>query len=761
MSPTMHRRTTRPGLALALLLGLAFMVAPAPAHAGDVWTTPFHGVRLLTRTTNAPLRVHAAVVDLCYAGVSVRATRPTERGRTAGSFGNLTGAELVINGDFFSGGFNPSGMAIGKGTWWGEPDNSWEGFVAFGKDRADLSPPDFVLREPTAWTTELVSGRPQLVGDGQRLAIPQGSRSVCDTRAPRSAVGLSRDGSKLILAVVDRTPRTTGTRSRGMTCTEMGDLMRSLGAHDALNLDGGGSSQLWMKGRGYLNDASGNNYGAGVRSTANHLAIFAKRSGTPGSCPLAINPIEPAEAERDFPPMPGTLGSSDIDGDGMADVCLRSPTGFSCTLGASAASSFAATVLGPALTDSSGWADLSNALSMAMGDLDGDGRDDLCARANAGVRCWRSLGTGFASPAIVGPPFSDASGFGARQYYTTFRLADVNGDGKADACIRTATRFRCDLSTGAGFAGQVVATGLSSAAGFSAQSAWGTLQMGDVNGDGRADVCARNPTRGMQCWLSDGAAFSTLIEGPAWTDAAGWAASKYWRTIRLTDVNGDGRADLCARTARDFRCHLSTGRAFGRAMVGPPLANDQGWGDISNFETIRLADIDGDGDRDLCARGDLGITCWPFTHDDFGAAMRTTRFSDASGWAPERFHSTIHFADLDGDGRADLCARASAGLRCALTTTTAALFGDNLVGPAWSDASGHNTLATYGTLIFGDPPMRLAAKSAALTTDLESGPGSDPGMAEELACGGAHLESWSWLMLGLLALRGRSRWRTA
>ncbi|HRE91047.1 MAG TPA: FG-GAP-like repeat-containing protein, partial [Myxococcota bacterium] len=93
--------------------------------------------------------------------------------------------------------------------------------------------------------------------------------------------------------------------------------------------------------------------------------------------------------ERDRPPLPGTLGSSDVDGDGRADVCMRSPTGFACTLGASATSTFASTVAGPGLSDGSGWADLSNALSMAMGDIDGDGRDDLCARANAGVRCWR------------------------------------------------------------------------------------------------------------------------------------------------------------------------------------------------------------------------------------------------------------------------------------------------------------------------------------------------------------------------------------
>lgn len=701
---------------LAIALTLASVLGFVdPVQAGDVWTTPHHGVRLLTRTTNAPLRVYAAVVDLCAAGISVRATKKSERGRTAASFAKLTDAELVINGDLFSAGFATSGMAVGRGEWWGEPDNGWEGFVAFGKDRADLSPPDAVVRTPPAWMSEVVSGRPQLVGDGQKLAVPAGSRPLCDGREPRSAVGLTRDGRYLILAVVDRTPRSTGTRSRGVTCGELADLMRSLGAWDALSLDGGGSSQLWMKGRGYVNDASGNNGGGGVRVVANHLAVFARRTGEPGSCALAINPIEPPEAEVDMPPLPGTTGSSDIDGDGRADVCMRGPTGFSCTLGA--ASGLGATIAGPALSDTSGWSDLSNALSLAMGDIDGDGRDDLCARANAGIRCWlattRDGAQAFATTAIVGPPFSDASGFAKRQYATTFRLADVNGDGKADACIRTATKFRCDLSTGTGFAGQVVTSELTSAAGFSAQSAFGTLQMGDVNGDGKSDVCARSPSAGMRCWLSDGTSLATRVDGPAWTDAAGWGAAKYWRTIRLADIDGDGKADLCGRTSRDFRCHRSTGRGFGRAIVGPALANSQGWGDVSNFETIRLTDIDGDGDKDLCARGDAGVTCWPWDAGDFQASIRTTRFSDTSGWAHERFYSTLHFADLDGDGATDLCARAAAGLRCALSTDPPELFGPNLVGPAWSDATGYNTLSAYGTMVFGDPARRPGRHAAA------------------------------------------------
>ena len=63
---------------------------------------------------------------------------------------------------------------------------------------------------------------------------------------PRSAVGFSADGRKLWLATVDGRQ----ADSRGMTELEMARHLKSLGADDAINLDGGGSSTLLARNEG-------------------------------------------------------------------------------------------------------------------------------------------------------------------------------------------------------------------------------------------------------------------------------------------------------------------------------------------------------------------------------------------------------------------------------------------------------------------------------------------------------------------------------
>nr|WSX53246.1 phosphodiester glycosidase family protein [Streptomyces sp. NBC_00974] len=82
-----------------------------------------------------------------------------------------------------------------------------------------------------------VGGREALVVAG----VPQNhDGEPNNAAAPRTAVGFSRDGRSLRLVTVDGRQRDSG----GLTLTALGRLMHRLGAYEALNLDGGGSSTL-------------------------------------------------------------------------------------------------------------------------------------------------------------------------------------------------------------------------------------------------------------------------------------------------------------------------------------------------------------------------------------------------------------------------------------------------------------------------------------------------------------------------------------
>ena len=408
--------------------------------------------------------------------------------------------------------------------------------------------------------------------------------------------------------------------------------------------------------------------------------------------------------------------SSDFDGDGLADACARTTAGLRCHT--SRGTSFSPAVTGTELA-SPQWDDPSNYATIRTGDINGDGLADVCARNNTRVLCWPSMGTAFGD-AIAGPEMTDEGGWTKLPLYATIRLADIDHDGRDDLCYRGTAGFRCRLSSGSGFgdAGPAVAE-LSNESGGDALSTIGTIRMGDVDGDGRADVCARKPG-GMWCWLSDGAGFPVKVPGPStWSNADGWDAMAKWSTIRLADVDGDGRGDLCAREAAGFACHLSTGTGFGESIVGPMVGAL--WGQRDNYASLRMANIDGIGGDDVCARTDEAIRCWTFVDGAWsapidGPAMR------AAEWKTAPYYRSLRLADIDGDGRADLCARRSTGVACWPFDGTG--FGAAIEGPAWTAARVWEKPAYYSTIRIAGP-----------TRDVAPLPEEDAGVVDEVDAG--------------------------
>jgi hypothetical protein len=96
------------------------------------------------------------------------------------------------------------------------------------------------------WTGVLdtIGGNPILVQKGVITAGTCTGSYFCD-RNPRTGVGIDATGKILLVTVDGRQPG----RSVGMTPLEFARLFQSLGATSALNLDGGGSTTMWVEGR--------------------------------------------------------------------------------------------------------------------------------------------------------------------------------------------------------------------------------------------------------------------------------------------------------------------------------------------------------------------------------------------------------------------------------------------------------------------------------------------------------------------------------
>jgi LmbE family N-acetylglucosaminyl deacetylase len=185
--------------------------------------------------------------------------------------------------------------------------------------------------------------------------------------------------------------------------------------------------------------------------------------------------------------------------------------------------------------------------SLALGDVDGDGLNDACGRNASGILCATASG-----------------GYQAMRWSSA--LASSGPASATDRSLTIAHRKICGL----GDAGVVCVSNDQSA--IDVRSTWpdrsAALWIADLDGDGDPDWCAATPD-GPACSLAadrklttdgipwgfamHGASEASAIEGPL-PDTA---------TAVFTDVDGDGRDDLCSASGGVIACARSLGRGFG------------------------------------------------------------------------------------------------------------------------------------------------------------------------------------------------------
>lgn len=253
---------------IALLAALVAL--PSSATAEDTWTDVAPGIRQLVRTAPGPLRYVAVTIDISRPEVDIRVTKPGERAQQTSAWANQVGATVAINGDW-SDGSNPVGLSVGDGEHWpGTADVGWS-FMGCTLEK------ECVFDDHTVDTPRNPRWRDVVGGNGWRLLIdgniPQYPNEAFynSDRHPRSGVGLSADGNLMIFAVAE------GRRANsiGVTFPEMAQFFKGLGAHQAMMLDGGGSSTLVLNGN-RLNNLPSNQ--STERVVGNHLGILI---GTP------------------------------------------------------------------------------------------------------------------------------------------------------------------------------------------------------------------------------------------------------------------------------------------------------------------------------------------------------------------------------------------------------------------------------------------------------------------------------------------------
>ena len=271
------------------------------------------------------------------------------------------------------------------------------------------------------------------------------------------------------------------------------------------------------------------------------------------------------------------------------------------------------------------------------GDFDGDGRDELVVY-NATWGSTPVLGLIKVAPdgslKLMRRYDGDLPGWGGFARGDGFLVGDLDGDGRDDLLATNFTDWSMPymatfISTGTGFRQTRRYDG--DVPGWGGMARGDRVQLGDFAGTGRSDVLMWNSTDWSSIYLGlfrmgrNGLRCIRMYTD----DLPGWGGFAEHDQIYVGDFNADGKDDLYLFNGRDWsEGYLGMFRSTGSAFVRQRLYEDDvpGWGGLREHDRFLPVDLTGDGR--------VGLFAWNMFDwgPNYAGRMRSTGTGLAADW---------------------------------------------------------------------------------------------------------------------------------
>jgi Ca2+-binding RTX toxin-like protein len=302
-------------------------------------------------------------------------------------------------------------------------------------------------------------------------------------------------------------------------------------------------------------------------------------------------------------------------------------------------------------------------------DFNGDGRSDVVfLNSSMGeYNVWLSSQAGVIS---APPPFDPYAGasvgsvlnwkFSLPFGWWIVGTGDFNGDGRADVLARDYDNNIGDWISGVGFA---LADNRSNSA-VAVGRSWNVAGIGDFNADGRSDILWRSNNGNIYNFL--GKENGGFVNNG---DASYVAVDNAWQVAATGDFNGDGRDDILWRNVNGAIFNF-----LGTANGGVVNNGDNSYVAVDNsWHIVGVGDFNGDARADILWRNDNGAMFNMLGTANGGIVNN----GDNSFVTVDKSWQVQGIGDYNGDGREDVMFRNDFGVIYNFLTTAAGGYATN------------------------------------------------------------------------------------
>ena len=387
-------------------------------------------------------------------------------------------------------------------------------------------------------------------------------------------------------------------------------------------------------------------------NTGTSLAAYSRRNFTPKFSPAKTGITATGFATKvDFATgtNPYSVAIGDLDSDGKPDLAIANYNSNTvsvyrntATIGSIAPGSFAA---------KADFATGAKPYAVSIGDLDGDGKPDL-AVANSGstnVSIFRNTAT---SGSITASSFAAKVDFATGAGPWSVAIGDLDGDGKPDLAVANNNVHTVSVLRNTATSGSISTGSFAAKVDFATGASPNLVALGDLDADGKPDLVIGYVSANNVSVFRNTA--TSGITKTSFAAKVNFATDGSPSSVAIGDLDGDGKADLAVTNADANTVSVYRNTTTSGSIHTGSFAAKVEFATGTNPFSVAIGDVDGDGKADLAVTNFDANTVSVFRNTATPGRITTGSFAAKVNFGTAFFPNSVAIGDLDADGKADL-----------------------------------------------------------------------------------------------------------